>query len=140
MTFLVLNNESYAAVGAAVRRFWGGDAAGAHYPAKDIAGVDIATVAGGFGLWSRRVRTVGEAGEAFEHSRSVAGPTLIEVMTDPDDPGTCRWAQPEPVGERLASSGLFARCLNSVAPHAAQEHKAGRSIQWRAIDGGPRAT
>jgi benzoylformate decarboxylase len=85
VTFLVINNESYAAVAAALRRYGGRAHSTGVYPGKDIAGVDIAAVARGFGLPARRCDDAAEIPDAVKEFRDQ--PALIEIRTDPGDLG-----------------------------------------------------
>ncbi|GIH15338.1 thiamine pyrophosphate-binding protein [Rugosimonospora africana] len=87
VTFVVLNNQRYAAVGAALRRF-GGRAVQTHeYPGTDLAGPRIAEVSTGFGVPGVRVTGLADLRDELRSARSADGPALIEVMTDPDDFG-----------------------------------------------------
>ncbi|GAA2088230.1 thiamine pyrophosphate-binding protein [Actinomadura alba] len=85
--FVVINNRSYAAVAAALRRYGGLAERTRTYPGKDIAGVDIAAVARGFGLPARRVTRPADLPGALKEFLSRREPALIEVLTDPDDLG-----------------------------------------------------
>lgn len=87
VTFLVVNNESFAAVAAGLHRFGGRAAASGDYPGRDIRGTDIAQVARGFGIDATRVSTAAELEAALATSSSTGGPYLIEAMTDPRDLG-----------------------------------------------------
>jgi benzoylformate decarboxylase len=88
VVFVVINNRSYAAVAAALRRYAGEAARTGVYPGKDIAGVDIAAVARGFGLPARRVRHAAELAAAVKEFGE--GPALVEIHTDPSDLGPAR--------------------------------------------------
>jgi benzoylformate decarboxylase len=87
VTYVVLNNQSYAAVGAALRRFGGEAVERQHYPGVDIAGPRIADVSTAFGVPGRRVDTLADLRECLDAARAVDHPTLIEVMTDPAEFG-----------------------------------------------------
>ncbi len=87
VTYLVLNNESYAAVGASLLRYGGKAAALGSYPAMDISGPNIADIATGFGVPGVRITDPRELPAALRRARTIDGPTLIEVMTDPSDLG-----------------------------------------------------
>jgi benzoylformate decarboxylase len=87
VTYVVMNNQSYAAVGAALRRFGGEAVERQHYPGVDIAGPRIADVSTAFGVPGRRVDTLADLRESLEASRRVDHPTLVEVMTDPAEFG-----------------------------------------------------
>lgn len=84
VTFLVLNNRTYAAVAAALHRYGGVAAAQGRYPGSDIAGPDIVGISEGFGVPARRVDDTARLPEALKESRSAGGPTVIEVITGPD--------------------------------------------------------
>jgi benzoylformate decarboxylase len=87
VTYVVMNNRSYAAVGAALRRFGGEAVERQHYPGVDIAGPRIAEVSSAFGVPGRRVDTLTDLRESLEASRRADHPTLVEVMTDPAEFG-----------------------------------------------------
>jgi benzoylformate decarboxylase len=83
VTYVVMNNQSYAAVGAALRRFGGVAVEQQHYPGVDIAGPHIADISTGFGVPGQRVDNLADLRECLERSRHADHPTLVEVMTDP---------------------------------------------------------
>jgi benzoylformate decarboxylase len=83
VTYVVMNNQSYAAVGAALRRFGGEAVARQHYPGVGIAGPRIADISTAFGVPGRRVETLADLRECLDASSRADHPTLIEVMTDP---------------------------------------------------------
>jgi benzoylformate decarboxylase len=87
VTYVVLNNESFAAVGAALRRFDGQAVAQGHFPGVDIAGPRIADISTGLGVPGQRVETLAELRECLDATRGVDSPTLVEVMTDPSEFG-----------------------------------------------------
>lgn len=87
VTYVVMNNQSYAAVGAALRRFGGAAVERQHYPGVDIGGPRIADVSTAFGVPGRRVDTLADLRESLEASRGADHPTLVEVMTDPSEFG-----------------------------------------------------
>ncbi|MHA6616705.1 thiamine pyrophosphate-binding protein [Pseudonocardia sp. DLS-67] len=87
VTYVVMNNQSYAAVGAALRRFGGEAVERQHYPGVDIAGPRIADVSTAFGVPGKRVDTLTDLRECLEASKRVEHPTLVEVMTDPAEFG-----------------------------------------------------
>jgi benzoylformate decarboxylase len=84
VTYVVVNNGSYAAVADGLRRYGGRAAARGSYPGADISGIDIATVARGYGATAERIHDTSELGALVTKARRSPGPTLIEVMTDPD--------------------------------------------------------
>jgi benzoylformate decarboxylase len=84
VTYVVINNESYAAVGAALRRYGGTAVERGDYPGKDLSGIDVAAIARGYGVFGQRIHTAAELGEAMAKARAHPGPSLIEIMTDPD--------------------------------------------------------
>jgi len=83
VTYVVMNNERYAAVGAALRRFDGVALERGDFPGIDISGPNIADISTGFGVPGKRVDTLADLRESLEAARTVDHPTLIEVMTDP---------------------------------------------------------
>jgi benzoylformate decarboxylase len=87
ITYVVVNNRSYAAVKAAMVRLGGDAAAAGPLPATDLSGPRIADIAAGFGALGRRVDALDELDAALAAAGAVAGPSVIEVITDPDDHG-----------------------------------------------------
>lgn len=87
VVFVVVNNQSYAAVGAAIRRYAGGLTARERDMTVDLAGPDLAAVARGFGADAHRVTTAHDLARCIDNARGRKGPTVIEVMTDPTDLG-----------------------------------------------------
>jgi benzoylformate decarboxylase len=88
--FIVINNQSYAAVKSALYRS-NGDAAKQHlFPATDISGARIADIARGFGASGLQIERLADLAPALQSVRKQAGPAVIEVMTDPDDVGPNR--------------------------------------------------
>lgn len=87
VTYVVVNNESYAAVKAALRRFGGTADARGVYPASDLAGPGVADIARGFGALGRRVERLDELEASIAAAGEHPGPAVIEVLTDPDDSG-----------------------------------------------------
>lgn len=83
VTYVVINNQSYAAVGAALRRYGGEAVERQYYPGVDIAGPRIADISTAFGVPGQRVDTLAELRECLNAARAVDHPTLVEVMTDP---------------------------------------------------------
>jgi benzoylformate decarboxylase len=83
VTYVVMNNQSYAAVGAALRRYGGEAVARQRYPGVDIAGPRIADISTAFGVPGRRVDSLADLRECLDAARAVDHPTLVEVMTDP---------------------------------------------------------
>lgn len=83
VTYVVINNESYAAVAAALRRYGRTAAARGEYPGKDLSGIDVAAIARGYGVLARRLHRADELPAAMAEAREHAGPALIEIMTDP---------------------------------------------------------
>lgn len=83
VTYVVMNNQSYAAVGAALRRYGGEAVERQHYPGVDIAGPRIADISTAFGVPGQRVDTLTDLRECLDRARTADHPTLVEVMTDP---------------------------------------------------------
>jgi benzoylformate decarboxylase len=84
VTYVVINNQSYAAVAAALRRYGGTAADRGVYPGKDLSGIDATAIARGYGLFAQRLHRADELSAAMAKARAHPGPALIEVMTDPD--------------------------------------------------------
>jgi benzoylformate decarboxylase len=87
VTFVVVNNQSYGAVKAALRRYDGEAVARDTYPVTSLAGPDIAAIARGFGARGVRVERLEDLDGALAER---PGPTVIEVLTDPNDSGPLR--------------------------------------------------
>lgn len=87
VTFVIVNNEAYAAVGAAIRRYSGGLTARERELVVNLGGPDLAAVAAGFGAHAVRIVEPGELTEQLRAADARPGPTVIEVMTDPLDLG-----------------------------------------------------
>ncbi len=85
ITFVVVNNASYAAVRAAIKRYRRSSAG--PFPASDIAGIDIAMVARGFGALAFSVKNLRELPAALAAAGTHAGPCVIDVHTDSNDTG-----------------------------------------------------
>ncbi|GAB2862143.1 benzoylformate decarboxylase [Actinoallomurus bryophytorum] len=84
VTYVVINNESYAAVAAALRRYGGTAVERQEFPGKDLSGIDVAAIARGYGVHAQRLHHASELGEAMAKAKAHPGPSLIEIMTDPD--------------------------------------------------------
>lgn len=87
VTYVVLNNQSYGAVKAALVRRDGESVERDAYPGVDISGVDLSVVAAGFGLSSVRVTSSDALKSRAPQYLSGLAPSLIEVMIDRDDIG-----------------------------------------------------
>ncbi|MFY1691112.1 thiamine pyrophosphate-binding protein [Plantactinospora sp. WMMB782] len=85
VSYVVLNNERYAAVGAALRRFGGHAVHRDRWPGTDIAGPNIAEISSGFGVPGQRVDSLRDLRERLDAAGRVEHPTLIEVMTATDE-------------------------------------------------------
>ncbi|MEO7124083.1 MAG: thiamine pyrophosphate-binding protein [Lacisediminihabitans sp.] len=84
VTYVVINNQRYAAVGAALQRYKGKAAERKVYPGTDIAGVNIAEASSAFGVPGQRVDSLEGLRSAIDAAEGVEHPVLIEVMTDPE--------------------------------------------------------
>jgi thiamine pyrophosphate-dependent acetolactate synthase large subunit-like protein len=84
VTFVVVNNQAYAAIGAAIRRYSGQLTDAERALAVDLTGPGIADIARGFGVTSSRATTLAEVSSLMEAALASSAPTLIEVMTDPE--------------------------------------------------------
>ena len=82
VTYVVINNQRYAAVGAALHRFKGKAAERREYPGTDIAGVNIADVSTAFGVPGTRIDSLADLRVALDDAKDLDHPVLIEVMTD----------------------------------------------------------
>jgi benzoylformate decarboxylase len=82
--YVVVNNESYAAVAGALRRYGGTAVERGEYPGKDLSGIDIAEIARGYGAFAQRIHRASDLADAMAKARAHSGPSVIEIMTDPD--------------------------------------------------------
>jgi benzoylformate decarboxylase len=87
ITWVVINNQSYAAVKSALQRYGGAAAVRGEYPASAIPGPNLAEVARGFGAFGQRIERLADLAPALHAARDHNGPAVIEVLTDPDDVG-----------------------------------------------------
>jgi benzoylformate decarboxylase len=85
--FIVINNQSYAAVKAALHRYNKVAVARQDFPASDISGPQIADIGHGFGASSLRIERLVDLTSALQSVRERGGPAVIEVMTDTHDVG-----------------------------------------------------
>jgi benzoylformate decarboxylase len=85
VTFVVLNNQAFAAVGAALRRYRGPSNERQEYPGTDLRGPNLAEISRGFGIESHRVESLDELRAVLAETRSHPGPRVIEVMTQQYD-------------------------------------------------------
>jgi thiamine pyrophosphate-dependent acetolactate synthase large subunit-like protein len=93
VTFVVIDNSSYAAVGAAQRRHGDLSTPIDELPGKDLSGTRLDVVAEGLGVPSIRVEAAERVGAALREALRRPGPTLIDAVTDPNDLGPS--ARPE---------------------------------------------
>ena len=84
--YVVIDNASYAAVRAALKRQRKGEREAA-YPASDLRGPDIAAIALGFGAHAETVETVAGLRGALERAFAAPGPAVVVVKTDPTHTG-----------------------------------------------------
>jgi thiamine pyrophosphate-dependent acetolactate synthase large subunit-like protein len=86
VTTIVIDNTTYAAVRAALKRYRKGERTGG-YPATDMRGPDIAAIARGFGAFAETVERIADLGDALERAFAVDGPSVVVVKTDPEHTG-----------------------------------------------------
>lgn len=86
IVYVVIDNESYAAVRAALKRQRKGAREGA-YPASDLRGPDIAAIARGFGAHAETVDRIAGLQGALDRAFAAAGPAVVVVKTDPAHTG-----------------------------------------------------
>jgi len=84
IVFVVIDNESYAAVKAGIKRYRrrGGRPDGDVFPASDLPGADIAMISRGFGAYAETVASVVEIAPAIERARAFDGPSVVVIKTD----------------------------------------------------------
>lgn len=75
VTFVILDNASYAAVGIL---------AGTKMPGVELGGIDFASVAQGLGVTAHVVETPEELSAGLRAALAADGPTLLHVKVDPD--------------------------------------------------------
>jgi len=84
MTFIVIDNASYAAVKAALKRYRvRSGTERASFPASEIAGPDIAAISRGFGAYAESIDKLADLQSALERAFAFEGPSVIVVRTDP---------------------------------------------------------
>jgi benzoylformate decarboxylase len=81
ITYIVIDNASYAAVRAALKRHRKGKPETA-YPASDLRGPDIAAIARGFGAAAETIDTIADVRGALERAFAAAGPSVVVIKTD----------------------------------------------------------
>ena len=87
VTFIVINNSSYAAVKSGLLRFEGRAAKQGIFPGSDISGPDYKTIAKGFGLPAFKVTSNADWHYLSQAVEQDEEPVLIEMVTDPSDVG-----------------------------------------------------
>ncbi|MBV9229667.1 MAG: thiamine pyrophosphate-binding protein [Chloroflexi bacterium] len=85
--FIVINNQSYAAVKAALYRYNGVAVRRQEFPAVDIAGPRVADIGWAFGAVGLRIESLADLAPALQTVREQGNPAVIEVMTDTNDAG-----------------------------------------------------
>jgi benzoylformate decarboxylase len=86
ITYIVVDNVSYAAVRAAMKRHRRSEREAA-YPASDLRGPDIAAIARGFGAFAETVDRIADLPGALERAFAAAGPSVVVVKTDTNHTG-----------------------------------------------------
>lgn len=86
ITYIVVDNSAYAAVRAAMKRYRKGERVAA-YPASDLHGPDIATIARGFGATGETIEKIADLQGALDRAFAATGPSVIVVKTDKDHTG-----------------------------------------------------
>jgi benzoylformate decarboxylase len=81
ITYIVVDNASYAAVRAALKRYRKGERVAA-YPASDLAGPDIAAIARGFGAEAETIDAIADLRGALDRSFAAKGASVIVIKTD----------------------------------------------------------
>lgn len=84
---VVLDNQSYAAVVAALVDYKGEAVKRGVYPGCDVQGIDFPALAAGFGVPARSVSNPADLEPAFKWALATQGPALVHVRTDPADLG-----------------------------------------------------
>jgi benzoylformate decarboxylase len=86
IVYIVVDNESYAAVRAAMKRYRKGERS-APFPASDLHGPDIATIARGFGAYAETIDAIADLRGALDRAFAFAGPSVVVVKTDSSHTG-----------------------------------------------------
>jgi benzoylformate decarboxylase len=79
VTFVILDNASYAAVGILA-----GADGGAKLPGVDLGGIDFTALAAGMGCATYRIEQPAELRDALTKALADERPTLLHVIVDPD--------------------------------------------------------
>lgn len=88
ITYIVVDNNSYAAVKAAIKRLRDRrDVAEDNYPASDIGGPDLAAIARGFGAHAETIHHITDLQGALKRAFATSGPSVIVVKTNPQHIG-----------------------------------------------------
>jgi len=87
VTFIVINNSSYAAVKSGLLRFKGRAAEKGIFPGSDISGPDYTMIAKGFGISAFKVTSKADWHYLSQAVEQDDEPVLIEMVTDPSDVG-----------------------------------------------------
>ena len=84
VVFIVIDNESYAAVKAGIKRYRkrSGIEEGDVFPASDLGSLDIAAIARGFGAFGETVRAIADLEAALRRALAFPGPAVVVVKTD----------------------------------------------------------
>jgi benzoylformate decarboxylase len=84
VTFVVIDNASYAAVKAALKRYRSRNGIVDHgaYPASELPNTDIAAIARGFGAHAQTVERLADLHGAMERAFATRGPSVVVVKTD----------------------------------------------------------
>lgn len=87
VTVVILDNQSYAAVVAALVDYKGAALERRVYPGCDMEGIDFLALASGFGVPGRSLTRPEELEPALKWALSTEGPAVVHVRTDPSDLG-----------------------------------------------------
>jgi benzoylformate decarboxylase len=87
VTYFVINNQRYAAVTAALRRYDGNAVARGVVPGADISGPDIVAISRGYGARVFRVESLSDLRDVLEEAALVPGPVVVDVRVDTRDCG-----------------------------------------------------
>src|SRR5262249_37337007 len=81
ITFVIFNNQAYAALKSFSQMF---DAR--NVPGVDLPRIDISAIARGYGCAARRVKKAEELAGALTEAFSSEGPVVLDVLVDPTIP------------------------------------------------------
>jgi acetolactate synthase-1/2/3 large subunit len=114
----VLNNEGYHSIRQTQRNYFPGNPVGCD-AATGVAFPSFAKLAAAYGYPYRRIATHDELREQIRGSLAHDGPTMTEVVLDPDQPFA-----PKASSRRLSDGRIVSAPLEDMAPHLSRDELA----------------